>query len=151
MNKTPSHNNTQIDELIKKENDGLNVRVNSSTDIANTFNEFFASVGENLASKIQDSNDNFANYLGPQQQETFFFLPVVSSDVNEMICTLDQSKASGYDDLPAKMLVDAREYVSEPLAFILNSSFLTGVFPNKLKLARVVTSFKKGDKSCPGN
>ena len=49
------------------------------------------------------------------------------------------------------MLVDAREYVSEPLAFILNSSFLTGVFPNKLKLARVVTSFKKGDKSYSGN
>ena len=151
MNKTPSQNNTKIDELIRKENDGSEVRVSSSTDIANTFNDFFVSVGENLASKIQVNNDNFANYLGPHQQETFFLSPVVSSDVNEMICTLDQSKASGYDDLPARMLVDAKDFVSEPLAFILNLSFSTGIFPNKLKIARVVPIFKKGDKSNPGN
>ena len=41
LNKTPSQNNTKIDELIRKENDGSEVRVNSSTDIANTFNDFF--------------------------------------------------------------------------------------------------------------
>ena len=75
----------------------------------------------------------------------------MSSDVSEMICTLDQSKASGYDDLPARMLVDAKEFVSEPLAFILNLSFSTGIFPNKLKIARVVPIFKKGDKNNPGN
>ena len=151
LNKTPSQNNTKIDELIRKENDGSEVRVNSSTDIANTFNDFFVSVGENLASKIQVNNDNFANYLGPHQQETFFLSPVVSSDVNEMICTLDQSKASGYDDLPARMLVEAKDFVSDPLAFILNLLFSTGIFPNKLKIARVVPIFKKGDKSNPGN
>ena len=68
-----------------------------------------------------------------------------------MICTLDQSKASGYDDLPARMLVEAKDFVSDPLAFILNLSFSTGIFPNKLKIARVVPIFKKGDKSNPGN
>ena len=53
---------------------------------------------------------------------------VISSDVNEVICTLDQSKASGCDDLPVRMLVDAKEFVSEPLAFIMNLSFSTGIF-----------------------
>ena len=68
-----------------------------------------------------------------------------------MICTLDQSKASGCDDLPVRMLVDAKEFVSEPLAFIMNLSFPTGIFPDNLKMARVVPIFKKGDKSIPGN
>ena len=49
------------------------------------------------------------------------------------------------------MLVDAKEFVSEPLAFIMNLSFSTGIFPDKLKMARVVPIFKKGDKSIPGN
>ena len=47
-------------------------------------------------------------------------LLVISSDVNKEICTLDPSKASGCNDLPVRMLVDAKEFVSEPLAFIIN-------------------------------
>ena len=75
-----------------------------------------------------------------------------------MIGTLDRSKASGsgYDDLTVRLLVDARDYVhvSEPLAYILNLSFSTGIFPDKLhelKVARVVPIFKKRDKTVPGN
>ena len=112
---------------------------------------FFASVGEKLASKIPVNNDSYIEYLGPRQQETLFFQPVISSDVNEVICTFDQSKASGCDDLPVRMLVDAKDFVSEPLAFIMNLSFSTGIFPDKLKMARVVPILKKGDKSIPGN
>ena len=108
-------------------------------------------MGEKLASKIPVNNDSYINYLGPRQQETLIFQPVISSDVNEVICTLDQSKASGCDDLPVRMLVDAKEFVSEPLAFIMNLSFSTGIFPDKLKMARVVPIFKKGDKSIPEN
>ena len=33
----------------------------------------------------------------------------------------------------------------------MNLSFSTGIFPDKLKMARVVPIFKKGDKSIPGN
>ena len=32
-----------------------------------------------------------------------------------------------------------------------NLSFSKGIFPDKLKMARVVPIFKKGDKSIPGN
>ena len=57
-------------------------------------------MGEKLASKIPENNESYINYLGPPQQETLFFQPVISSDVNEVICTLDPSKASGCDGLP---------------------------------------------------
>ena len=75
--------------------------------------------------------------------DTTFFQPVISSDVNKVICTFDQSKASGCDDLPVRMLVDAKDFVSEPLAFIMNLSFSTGIFPDKLKMARVVPIYSK--------
>ena len=41
--------------------------------------------------------------------------------------------------------------LSEPLAFILNLSLSSSIFPDKLKVARVVPIFKKGEKCNPGN
>ena len=148
--KDSSKSGTKISKLIK-ETEGSNVEVTSSIDIANTLNDFFSSIGETLASKIRDTNDIYTDYLGPANEKTFFFLPVTSLEVNEVISTLDQSKASGYDDLSVRLFVNAKDYISEPLAHILNLSFSTGIFPDKLKVARVVPVFKKGNKAIPGN
>ena len=69
--KCSSQNSTRVKELLR--NDGSNVKVTSTIDIANTFNDLFASVGEKFASKIPVNNDSYINYLGPRQQETLFF------------------------------------------------------------------------------
>jgi hypothetical protein len=41
--------------------------------------------------------------------------------------------------------------ILEPLVHIYNLSFLSGVVPDKLKVAKIVPVFKKGDPSIPGN
>ena len=38
------------------------------------------------------------------------------------------------------------DYMSEPLAFLVNDSFVSGNFPEKLKLARITPVFKKGSR-----
>ena len=90
-----------------------------------------------MANKI-DSNVDYADYLDMRQPKTFFFSPVLSTEVRDLIRNIDQSKACGFDNIPAKLLVNAVDYISEPLTHIFNSSFSTGVFPNKLKIARVI-------------
>ena len=49
------------------------------------------------------------------------------------------------------MLYGASKSVSKPLCILMNRSFSEGVFPDIWKLANVVPSFKKGDKSQPSN
>ena len=39
-----------------------------------------------------------------------------------------------------------RNYISEPLAFLLNDFFVSGNFPKKLKLARITLVFNKGSR-----
>ena len=34
----------------------------------------------------------------------------------------------------------------KPLTYLINSSFECGIFPNELKLAKVIPTFKNGDK-----
>ena len=38
------------------------------------------------------------------------------------------------------------DYISEPLAFLVNDSFASGNFPEKLKLTRITPVFKKGSR-----
>ena len=37
--------------------------------------------------------------------------------------------------------------IAQPLSLVVNQAFNTGVFPSKLKLAKVIPLFKKGDKT----
>ena len=41
--------------------------------------------------------------------------------------------------------------ISPILALFINESFLTGVFPNKLKIAKVIALHKKGATDNPSN
>ena len=53
---------------------------------------------------------------------------------------------SGPYSVPVTILKTVRDYISEPLAFLVNDSFASGNFPEKLKLARNYSFFLKGLK-----
>ena len=54
---------------------------------------------------------------------------------------MDTSKSSGPYSVPVTSLKTIRDYISEPLAFLVNDSFVSGNFPEKLKLARITPVF----------
>ena len=49
------------------------------------------------------------------------------------------------------MLKTCSNYYVKPLTYIINKSLAEGIFPNELKLARVVPIFKTGDPSSISN
>uniref|UniRef100_A0ABM0MXI2 RNA-directed DNA polymerase from mobile element jockey-like n=1 Tax=Saccoglossus kowalevskii TaxID=10224 RepID=A0ABM0MXI2_SACKO len=55
----------------------------------------------------------------------------------------DIRKSVGYDGIHLKLVKVAAEYIAEPIAYIINCSLSKGVFPDKLKKARVTPIFKK--------
>ena len=59
---------------------------------------------------------------------------------------MDASKSCGPYSVPATIFKIIRDYTSEPLAFLVNDSFASGNFPEKLKLARITPVFKKGSR-----
>ena len=83
----------------------------SPKEIANVINDFFDNIGTNLASKT-DSNVNYADYLDERQSKSFLFSPVISTEVRDLIRNIDQSKACGYDNIPARLLVNAVDYIN---------------------------------------
>ena len=73
-----------------------------------------------------------------------FVQPVVQDEVASIINFLTMSSA-GWDSISACVVKMTYDAFVTTLTHVLNLSVTTGVFPNKLKVARVIPIFKSGD------
>lgn len=126
--------------------------VNEPKKVANVLNDYFANVGPNLASKIPTSDRHeFSDDLRLSNEESFKFQPVSESYVLNELKSLPDGKATGTDDLPAKLLKMAATSIAGPVAYLINVSLTTGIFPDIWKSARICPIHKGGDTNDPGN
>ena len=76
--------------------------------------------------------------------------PVTLAEVRQTVMSMKNSSA-GWDEFPALVAKQSIDSYIEPLTCLINRSFKDGIFPNELKLARVVPIFKCGDSTAPSN
>ena len=50
------------------------------------------------------------------------------------------------DDLPAFLIIQNINYLIKPFAYLIIFSFSSGIFPDQIKLSKVVPIYKKSDK-----
>ena len=60
---------------------------------------------------------------------------------------LKNNKIIGPQSIPTKLFKTFNKTLSEPLTNLINLSFIKGVFPNVLKTAQILPTFKKGGKT----
>ena len=116
--------------------------------IANGFNNYFVSIGPKLASEIS-SNVNPISYV--KNINNSIVIPnITCHEVYQVICSLKNSSA-GWDDFPTFVLKKCSDSLLQPLTHLINCSLQSGIFPDELKLARVVPIFKAGDPAQVSN
>ena len=71
--------------------------------------------------------------------------------VLKIIGDLKPKSSAGYDNLSSTLLKDIKGVISRPLSIIINQSLCSGIFPSKLKLAKVIPLNKKEDQRVFGN
>ena len=144
-NKAPSVNN-----IIDSSN-----CIKTGKDVANSFNQYFTSVGEDLSRKFDNDNLNCpcndANVLQCNNKDSFKFYNVSSDFVYEQICSMDNNKSTGFDQFNVRLLKLAAPFVSSALAYICNLSLSNSKFPKEWKNAKVTPIFKSGDKNDVSN
>ena len=64
--------------------------------------------------------------------------------------SFQEGKAVGPYSIP-NLLKMISHYISVPFCIIVNESFVSGVFSDTLKLAKVITIYKKDSKDNPTN
>ena len=78
--------------------------------------------------------------------DAFRFTEIKESYVFKQLRSISVSKATGIDEIPAKLLKIAGVYISSSLAHICNVSLKKGKVPDEWKAAKVTPIYKGGDK-----
>ena len=125
-----------------KEADGS--KITDPLQIANNFNKYFTSVASDITKKIPRTPKSPLAYLSNPNIESFFISPCTSSEISLVIQELKNGKSSGPNSIPIKLLKILEPHISVDVAILINESFETGIFPDKLKIAKVIPVFKKG-------
>ena len=71
--------------------------------------------------------------------------PTCEAEILHTTTNLKASTSEGYDNVSAKLLKQTVKEVATPLAHIVNLSLSHGIFPNDMKLAKIVPIFKNGN------
>ena len=71
--------------------------------------------------------------------------------INKEYVNINESKASGIDNLSAKFLKDGASILSGPISDLCNLSILLSSFPEECKIAKLKLLYKKGLKTDPQN
>ena len=119
--------------------------------IANIFNKFFVNVSHDITKNIPRSNKSPVDFMGDKIGNSFFTAPSVPFEISDIISALKSGKSLGPNSIPMKVLKCLSPLISSPLSQIISESFQAGIFPDKMKLAKVIPLFKKGCLLTPSN
>ena len=110
-------------------------------------NTFFVNIGSKLAQTMPnvDTQKTVNSYLTNKTSSAFKFKLVTEEDIFKIISKLDSKNSTGYDQISSNLLKRINEYIHKPLTLIVNQSLSSGIFPNKLNIAKVIPIFKKDD------
>lgn len=127
------------------------VNVDNKPQVCEIFNEYFSNIGRELANSITVGlNSNPLSHLR-RVSNSVFLTPASTNEVTLLINGLVSKKSVGPDGLKADVIKANSITFSRILSQIFNKIIETGVYPDCLKVARVVPVFKSGDANDVSN
>ena len=117
--------------------------------ICSELNKYFCNIGHEMAKSMDKSSikANSQSFYGKRVSHSLYFEPTNDEEIVKIIKDLNPNKASGYDDIPTKLIKAVAHSLSPFLSSIFNSCLESGHYPDGLKIARVTPLHKGGSKS----
>ena len=146
LNKKSSTRSSYPTEFMK--NGGI---ISGNMNIAEHFNSFFTNIGPTLAEGIPKSDRHVESFLGDRVTDSIFLNPVTDEELLNIVHNAKDKKSKGYDGIDMCMLKKIIPHILTPLRHICNTSLSQGIFPDEMKIARIIPLFKSGDKQNVSN
>ena len=113
---------------------------------------FFTNICPNLAEKIETGKTKrFDVYLKQRVLTTFSIRLMDDKSIAKYISSLASKESAGHDGISLKLLEYLSPVLTKSFCLIINQSLVTGIFPTKLKIAKVLPVFKKYDVTLMDN
>ena len=154
-----------INGLLNRKNKNSNISslrdssgrtINTPSDMAESFNNYFSNVASNLKNSdntnenLSDGTSNYEYYLKSPVSNSIYLNEVDASEVHRTIKNF-QNKSTSDTRISALKIANESHSFTTVLAKIINKSFQEGFFPEQLKTAGVVPIHKEGSKSDVSN
>ena len=129
---------------LKDSEDGSYIESHNTTDY---INRFFTNIGPKLAEK---HNERW-QYFGENVQEDITAFHTNIDEVKKLCREINTMKSSGIDELSLRLCKDAFLVLGHQLVHPFNRSLISGCFPDKWKVAKIVPVFKGGHRADVSN
>ena len=106
-----------------------------------------------MANKLPPAQHSYLNFLNVSNTPitSFAFDLVIPDKVKQEISCIPNGKSHGFYSCPTKILKSSANVMRSTLAHIINLSISTGVYPKKLKMAKIIPIFKADDNTDANN
>ena len=128
-----------------------NSTVSNKKEICNSLNTYFSNIGQDINSTFNDSNESdYLKYV-EKNKSTIFFKPITCKELIDCVTNLKNNTSAGYDDIDIIIVKRSIHLICKPLCAIFNQCMENGIFPEKMKIAKVVPVFKNGSPEIMSN
>lgn len=122
--------------------------IDKKQDVAEEFNDFFVNVGLNLARDIVEPKEkNGLDELIENNLQSLYLSEVSESEVRGTVLNYKSKRSQDCNNIDMSLVKETIEEIIKPLTHICNVSFRTGIFPDQMKVAKVIPLFKAGNKN----
>ena len=114
--------------------------------ILTEFNKYFVNIANNLNKEGNaNNNEEFRKFMKNRNENSLFsFEKISDSEISDLIDDLNPNKKS---DIYCRILQLFKHKLTPVLTILFNNCMIAGIFPDPLKIAKVLPLFKSGDKN----
>ena len=155
--------NSLLNRKIKSSNvskliDDNGNTTSTSSAIADLFNTYFSNIASDLKQKnseggVHSNNEDhnfYEKFLKNPVSDTIYLMEVEPGEVFKIINSF-KNKSTRDTKISALKIANTSYSFTSTLAMVINKSFREGVFPEQMKLAKVIPLHKGGTKTDIGN
>ena len=95
-------------------------------------------VGPDLASRIHNTGKPYYDYIKAAHDKSIFMKPIIENEIIKLVGKFDKNKSTGHDGIGNLLVKRVANEIARPLSAIFNISLTSGIFPDQLKVAKVI-------------
>ena len=131
----------------KNKNEGISLvedgeKVSDAEGVATLLNQKFVGVVDSLIEKTVEPTE-----LHSMNHRSMFLHPTTTEEVLSVVKSLKNKHSSGHDEVPLLVFKKCAPLMLETLVDLINASLEQGIFPEAMKIARVVPFYKGGSRA----
>ena len=148
-----------MNNLLRKSNDKQSVTelkyngsvTSDSAEICNIFNEHFSHAGKETEKTVKSPMGRAPLQYVKRRNSKFSIPRISETQISSIVMKMKAKHSSGYDGVSNYLLKSLIHVIKLPLCVVFNKSLQTGVFPNLMKLAKLIPLHKGGERDVCDN